>query len=172
MLWIESRMCSTIAGSCVNVKIRPLGQSGVCTTGKLTASFFAATPATSLFVSRGTRESVSKNRNDLKLYRYQATSAVYHGHNHTFNLPLNSFHATLPSEPRSGIRKCSAEHSDRIIYSAWISVQNFLCDKGPMIYFLGNLAWQSSTSFMRHVHVTRVVCMLIRGARWLGEWGQ
>jgi hypothetical protein len=47
---------------------------------KLTASFLAATPSTSFFVSRGTRESVNKNRNDLNLrVEIQNTSALSPG---------------------------------------------------------------------------------------------
>lgn len=124
MLWIESRRCSTTAGSYNIIRSNPLRMSRTRRTRKLTASFFAATPATSFFVSRGTRESVSKNRNDLKLqYRYPVHVSTFPGYQSTlFNSPLYSFHTALPSKPWSGIRKCSAINSNRVVHAARISM--------------------------------------------------
>ena len=85
--------------------------------------------------------------------------------------PLNRIHSTVASKSRFGVRKSPTKHDHRIIHTARVPMQNFLCYKRPFVDFVGDGGRERTTSLVGKVDMSRVASPA-GSARTFGvRWG-
>ena len=69
------------------------------------------------------------------------------------HVPLDGLHSALLPKSSPRVSQSTTEHSDRVIYSARIAMQDLLRDKCPAIYLLGDGRRDGPSPLMRYVDV-------------------